>query len=55
MEEMDMWETRTAKAYKLLFNAITDALELMDKGHYGVAREYLKLAQQEGEEVFIDD
>jgi len=42
-------------AYFLLFNAITDALEQIDKRNYGIAVELLKNAQIKAEEIFLDD
>ena len=42
-----------AKLYHLLFNAITDALEKMDKQNYGEACELLIAAQQKAEDIYI--
>ena len=41
------------KLYHLLFNAITDALEQLEKQNYGTAKETLIAAQQEAEEIYI--
>ena len=41
------------KLYHLLFNAITDALEQMEKQNYGAAKETLIAAQQQAEEIYI--
>ena len=41
------------KLYHLLFNAITDALEQMEKENYGTAKETLIAAQQKAEEIYI--
>ena len=41
------------KLYHLLFNAITDALEQMEKQNFGTAKETLIAAQQEVEEIYI--
>ena len=41
------------KLYCLLFNAITDALELMDDGEVQAARRLLTSAQLEAEEAYI--
>ena len=41
------------KLYHLLFNAITDALEQMEKENYGTAKETLIAAQQQAEEIYI--
>jgi len=43
-----------AGLYTLLFNRITDALEELDQGKCGTAREILRTAQQEAEERYID-
>ena len=42
------------KMYLTLFNAITDALEEMEKQNIGLAREQLIAAQQEAEDIYID-
>lgn len=39
--------------YAVLFRAVTEALEQMDGGNYGVARGILVLAQQNTEEIFM--
>ena len=41
------------KAYHLLFNGITDALEAMDRQNFGQAGELLRRAQQEAEELYL--
>lgn len=41
------------KMYLALFNAITDALELMEKGNPARAAEVLKRAQQGTEEIYM--
>ena len=42
------------KMYTTLFNAITDALRLMEKGNSAGAAALLKRAQQSTEEQYID-
>lgn len=42
------------KAYLILFNAITDALERLAEGQTETARDLLAAAQQRTEEVFMD-
>ena len=42
------------KMYTTLFNAITDALEAMEKQNVGIAREILIGAQQKTEEIYMD-
>lgn len=42
------------KAYHLLFNAITDALEDMNDQNFGQARQRLISAQLQGEALFIE-
>ena len=41
------------KMYSLLFNAITDALEKLEKQNLGGAKETLVSAQQKAEEIYI--
>ena len=41
------------KMYSLLFNAITDALEKLEKQNFGDAKDILISAQQKAEEIFI--
>lgn len=41
------------KMYSKLFNAITDAAESIQQGHYDIAKEILIRAQQETEEIYI--
>ena len=43
------------KLYALLFNAVTDALEEMEKLNFGRAKERLITAQQAAEEVYIGE
>ena len=40
--------------YLLLLNAVTDALEKMDRQHYGEASALLIAAQQQADELYID-
>ena len=39
--------------YTTLFNAITEALEQMEKQNFGTAKETLIAAQQQAEEIYI--
>ena len=41
------------KMYSLLFNAITDALEKLEKQNFGDAKDILISAQQKAKEVYI--
>ena len=41
------------KLYSALFNAITDALEQMEKQNFGTAKEILIAAQQQAEEIYM--
>ena len=41
------------KMYHLLFNAITDALEQLEKQNFGSAKDLLIAAQQQAEEIYI--
>ena len=43
------------KAYYLLFNAITDALEALEQQNFGRAKQGLISAQQRAEELFLED
>ena len=43
-----------AKMYRLLFNAITDALRKLDAGDETAARELLIAAQLDAEEMYMD-
>ena len=43
------------KLYALLFNAVTDALDEMDRLNFGRAKELLMAAQQAAEEAYISD
>ena len=40
--------------YLLLFNAVTDALEKMNRQNYGEASALLIAAQQKAEELYMD-
>ena len=40
--------------YQLLFNAITDALEQMEKQNLGSAKDLLTTAQQKAEEIYME-
>ena len=42
------------KMYTTLFNAMTDAIENIEKLNYGTAKEILIQAQQKTEELYID-
>ena len=42
------------KMYTTLFNAMTDAIENIEKLNFGEARELLIQAQQKTEELYID-
>ena len=42
------------KMYYMLFNAVTDALELLEKRAYQEAAATLIHAQQEAEQVYMD-
>ena len=41
------------KMYAIAFNAISDALEELDKLNIGMAKDYLKKAQIQTEELYI--
>ena len=43
-----------AKMSPLLFNAITDALEQMEKQNLGSAKDLLTTAQQKTEEIYME-
>ena len=43
------------KLYTLLFNAVTDALEDMERMDFGRAKARLIRAQQEAEEKYMED
>ena len=45
--------TNYDKMYSLLFNAITDALEKLEKQNFGDAKDILISAQQKTEELYI--
>ena len=40
--------------YHMLFNAITDALEQMEKQNLGSAKDLLTTAQQKTEEIYME-
>ena len=42
------------RMYHLLFNAITDALEQMEKQNLGSAKDLLTTAQQKTEEIYME-
>ena len=42
------------KMYHLLFNAITDALEQMEKQNLGSAKDLRTTAQQKAEEIYME-
>ena len=42
------------KMYHLLFNAITDALEQLEKQNLGSAKDLLTTAQQKTEEIYME-
>ena len=42
------------KMYHLLFNAITDALDQMEKQNLGSAKDLLTTAQQKTEEIYME-
>ena len=42
------------KMYHLLFNAITDALEQMEKQNLGSAKDLLTTAQQKTEKIYME-
>ncbi len=42
------------KMYHLLFNAITDALEQVEKQNLGSAKDLLTTAQQKAEEIYME-
>ena len=44
-----------SKLYFHLFNAVTDALLAMEQQNYGQAATLLKAAQQETEEMYMDN
>lgn len=48
-KDLELYQT----LYHKLFNSITDALELMDRGAFLHAGELLKQAQVETEELYI--
>lgn len=43
------------KMYVLMFNAVIDAIEQLEQQNYGKAKEQLILAQQQTEEIYMDE
>lgn len=43
------------RMYTVLFNAVTDALNMMDDEDYGAARRRLMAAQREAEELYLGE
>lgn len=43
------------KMYVMLFNRVSDALEELEKGNPGMARDILMSGQQETEDYFINE
>lgn len=43
------------KLYFALFNRISDAVTALDKGDFSLARSILCAAQQEGEELYLEE
>lgn len=43
------------KLYTLMLNAVTDALEDMNAMNFGAAKDRLKSAQVQAEEIYIDE
>ena len=43
------------KLYFALFNRISDAVAALDDGNYALARSILCAAQQEGEELYLEE
>lgn len=41
--------------YTYLFNAVTDAIQALEEKNYEKVKELLVLAQQESEEIWIND
>lgn len=46
--------TNYQKMYVTIFNAVTDALDMLERGHTWSAKAILKEAQQVTEEIYID-
>ena len=44
-----------SKLYTHIFNAVTDAIEQIEKHNYGIAEEILKKAQEETEEMYVNE
>lgn len=42
------------KMYTRLFNAVTDALEEMERQNFGAAHQLLVQAQQDCEDIYLD-
>lgn len=43
------------KMYTLMFNAATDAMEQLEQQNFEKAKELLVLAQQQAEEIYMDE
>ena len=43
------------KLYTTLFNRITDAISQLEQANYGAAKDTLMQAQQEAEELYLND
>ena len=43
------------RMYVLLFNAVTDALAQLERQNVGTARDLLTAAQQQTEELYLED
>ena len=43
------------RMYYKLFNAMTDAIKAVKEQNYGVACDIMQKAQQEAEEIFLDE
>ena len=43
------------KPYTTLFNAVTDALDALDRLNFGQAKEILEAGQQRAEEIYIGE
>ena len=52
---MDDELERYKKMYYFLFNRISQAVRAIDLGNLNLARNILCIAQQEGEELFLED
>ena len=43
------------KPYLILFNIVTDTIHALEESNYGQAAQLLRQAQQQAEELFLDD